>query len=131
MASNSRTELEGGVMGLFVLISTTLLVCKQLSRHNNRNNDLWSSHSSPVLRNIECTCNIGNTCEFKWVATATLRSHHVEGLFPVINHTFLVYKQVSTQGTITSRSLNKLDVKNHCLAPSLHLGATAWGLRVF
>ena len=34
MASNSRTELEGGVMGLFVLINTTLLAFKQLSRHN-------------------------------------------------------------------------------------------------
>ena len=49
MASNSPTELEGGVMGLFVLINTTLLA----------------------------------------------------------------YKQLSTQGTITSCSLNKLDVKNH------------------
>ena len=28
MASNSRTELEGGVMGLFVLINTTLLAYK-------------------------------------------------------------------------------------------------------
>ena len=41
MASNSRTELEGGVMGLFVLINTTLLVYKQLSRHNNSNNEQW------------------------------------------------------------------------------------------
>ena len=32
-------------------------------------------------------------------------SHCVEGLFPVINHTFLVYKQLSTQGTIMSCSL--------------------------
>ena len=37
----------------------------------------------------------------------------VEGLFLVISHTFPIYKQLSTQGTITSCSLNKLDVKNH------------------
>ena len=37
----------------------------------------------------------------------------MEGLFLVISHTFLVYKQLSTQGTITSCSLNKLDIKNH------------------
>ena len=37
----------------------------------------------------------------------------VEGLFLVISHTFPFYKQLSTQGTITSCSLNKLDVKNH------------------
>ena len=35
------------------------------------------------------------------------------GLFPVIGHTFLVYKKPSTQGTITRYNLNKLDVKNH------------------
>ena len=40
LASNSRTELEGGVMGLFVLINTTLLAYKQLSGHNNSNNEL-------------------------------------------------------------------------------------------
>ena len=40
MASNSHTELEGGVMGLFVLINTTLLVHKQLSRYNYNNNKL-------------------------------------------------------------------------------------------
>ena len=34
-------------------------------------------------------------------------------MFLVINHTFPIYKQLSTQGTITSCSLNKLDVKNH------------------
>ena len=34
-------------------------------------------------------------------------------MFLVISDTFLVYKQLSTQGTITSCSLNKLDVKNH------------------
>ena len=37
----------------------------------------------------------------------------VEDLFLVISHTFPIYKQLSTQGTITSCSLNKLDVKNH------------------
>ena len=39
----------------------------------------------------------------------------VEGLFLVISHTFPIYKQLSTQGTMTSCScsLNKLDVKNH------------------
>ena len=37
----------------------------------------------------------------------------VEGLFLVISRTFPIYKQLSTQGTITSCSLNKLDVKNH------------------
>ena len=37
----------------------------------------------------------------------------VEGLFLVISHTFPIYKQLSTQGTITSCSLNKLHVKNH------------------
>ena len=37
----------------------------------------------------------------------------VESLFLVISHTFPIYKQLSTQGTITSYSLNKLDVKNH------------------
>ena len=37
----------------------------------------------------------------------------VEGLFLVISHTFPIYKQLSTQGTITSCSLNKLEVKNH------------------
>ena len=37
----------------------------------------------------------------------------VEGLFLVISHTFPIYKQLSTQGTITSCSLNKLYVKNH------------------
>ena len=40
-------------------------------------------------------------------------SRGVEGLFLVISHTFPIYKQLSTQGTITSCSLNKLDVKNH------------------
>ena len=39
MASNSRTEFDGGVMGLFVLINTTLLAYKQLSRHNDSNGD--------------------------------------------------------------------------------------------
>ena len=37
----------------------------------------------------------------------------VDGLFLVISHKFPIYKQLSTQGTITSCSLNKLDVKNH------------------
>ena len=37
----------------------------------------------------------------------------VEGLFLVISHTFPIYKQLSTQGTITSCSLNNLDIKNH------------------
>ena len=37
MASNSHTELEGGVMGLFVQINTNFLVYKQLSRHNSNN----------------------------------------------------------------------------------------------
>ena len=40
MASNSRTELEGGVVGLFALINTIFLVYKQLSRHNNNNDEL-------------------------------------------------------------------------------------------
>ena len=63
----------------------------------------------------------------------------VEGLFVVISHTFPIYKQLSTQGTITSCSINKLDVKNHwvlrdletlrpLVAPSLRSGATAQGL---
>ena len=34
-------------------------------------------------------------------------------MFLVISYTFPIYKQLSTQGTITSCSLNKLDVKNH------------------
>ena len=45
MASNSCTELEGGVVSLFVLINTTLLVYKQLLRHNNS--------CSPVTR-VQC-----------------------------------------------------------------------------
>ena len=69
MASNSYTELEGGVMGLFVLINTPLLVYKQLSRHNNSNND---SCLSPVLHNIELTCNISSAWAFKRVAITTL-----------------------------------------------------------
>ena len=40
MASNSSTELEGVVMGLVVLINTTFLVYKQLSRYNNSKNEL-------------------------------------------------------------------------------------------
>ena len=36
----------------------------------------------------------------------------VEGLFLLIDNTFLLYKQWSTQGTITSRSLNKIDVND-------------------
>ena len=43
----------------------------------------------------------------------------VEGLFLVISHTFPIYKQLSTQGTITSCSLNKLDVKNHWVLRNL------------
>ena len=113
MAIKSHTELKGDVMGLFVLINTTLLVYKQLSRHNNSSNELQSSRSSPVLRNIERTCNIGKAWAFKRVATATLRPRRVESLFPVISHAFLIFKQLSTQGTITNCSLNKLDIKNH------------------
>ena len=37
-------------------------------------------------------------------------SHGVEGLFLDM---FLIYKQLSTQGTTTSCGLNKLDVKNY------------------
>ena len=61
---------------------------------------------------------------------ATLRSSSVEGLFLVINDTFLVYKQLSTQGTITSCSLNKLDVKNHWVLRDVEI-PQAQGLQVF
>ena len=36
----------------------------------------------------------------------------VDSLFLEIDNTFLIYKQLLTQGTILSCSLNKLDVKN-------------------
>ena len=46
MASNNLTELEGGVMGFFVLINPILFVYKQLSKYNNNSNELWSSTSN-------------------------------------------------------------------------------------
>ena len=50
MASNSHTELEGGVMGLFVLTNTTFLVYKPQQQ---------------VVVNLQAWA-------FKWVAIAML-----------------------------------------------------------
>ena len=40
-------------------------------------------------------------------------------MFLVISDTFLVYKQLSTQGTIARCSLNNLNVKNHWVLQDL------------
>ena len=40
-------------------------------------------------------------------------------MFLVLSDTFLIYKQLSTQGTLTSCSQNELDAKNHWVIQDL------------
>ena len=66
------------------------------------------SNRDHALRQYEaqkiCACNISNAWAFKWLVKASKSPADLEGgvdgLFLLINKTFLIYKQLSTTGTI-------------------------------